>query len=613
MNEQDFLNSIIRNHTGAWFETQGKIWGRDRSQGIITPKQNYLQKKIQAVVDKLEEMECPVRILGLKPRARGSTTYFTALGYTLMRRTSTSAVFIGGQGDQTVGLWNMMKTYHANDRCDWKNSGDVNDKGASFSNGSRAKKETARDLQAGIGDTYQLLHATEAARWSQYGVANAGDVMANILKAVPLLAHTYIFLESSADYAGGDFYNRWLNGVDADDFLSGKVELKQGDYVRIFAAWFLFEESSLPNRLSDEERQNIEATLDDEEWYRGEKELVERYGVTGEDGVLRLGDVVKSVDWIEQLAWRRYAIEKECGKDKSVFDRDFPHSWLDAFTKSGNTRFNSNGLAILRKRLAGVVPLHGIMELSEGHPSFRQTTPGEAVVTIFEKPIPGCKYILSCDPMTGITQTGSKDPDRHGVFVLRKGYWDAAGKWKRHATAARIVQCRFDIDVLEEHLWRLSKYYGGASGCLICVEINLDRGLVELLKLRGANLYRRQILNRIDYKTTEAYGYQTNKATRENMIETLAAAIREWDTPGEGVDILCPLAIEQCENFVRKQSGRSEAADGHKDDDVISVAMGLELIDHATTYTPDRSGPMSHEMSLMHPSSPAGGAPSAYS
>lgn len=586
MNEKEFLNGVIRGSSAAWMETFGKIWAKDRTLGLVTPRLNYLQKKIQAVVDKLEDIELPVRLICLKPRQRGSTTFLTAMGYTLMRRTSTSAVFIGGQSDQTVGLWNMMKTYHANDKFDWKNSGDVNEKGATFSNGSRAKKESAKDVQAGIGDTYSLLHATEAARWAQYGVANAGDVMANILKAVPLLPASYIFLESSADYAGGDFYNRWLNAVDADDFLSGKVELKQGDYVRVFASWFLFEESLMPSPISAEDRATIERTLDDEDWYLGEKDLKERYSVMCDDGVLRLGDVVRGGDWIDQLFWRRYVIQKECGGDRVILDRDFPHSWLDAFTKSGNTRFNGSGLAAMRKRLADRVELHGILEDPKSRlmPAFRQTSPGEATVIIFEKPIHGCRYILSCDPMTGITQTGSKDPDRHGVFVIRKGYTDGRGRWHRPATAARIVQCRYDIDVLEVHIWRLAKYYGGPSGCIIVVEINLDRGLVELLKLRSANLYRREILNKIDYKTTEAYGYQTNQRTRENMIETLAAAVREWDSEGAGIDIWCPNALTQLENFVRKQNGRSEAADGHKDDDVISIAMGLELIEQATPY-----------------------------
>ena len=584
MNEKEFLNGVIRSHTGAWWETHGKIWAKDRTKGLVTPKMNHLQKKLQLTMDGMEDAEIPVRIIELKPRARGSTTFITGIGYTVMRRTSTSAVFIGGQSDQTVGLWNMMKTYHANDKFDWKNTGDVNEKGAVFSNGSRAKKETAKDVQAGIGDTYQFLQATEAARWAQYGVANAGDVMANILKAVPLLPKTYVFLESTAESASGDFYNRWLSAVDCDDFLSGKVKVRGGDYVRVFAAWFQFEESVLPTPLTEEEKQHIENTLDQEEWYYGEKMLLDTYGVVCDDGVQRLGDVIRNGDWREQLAWRRYAIEKECGMDKEIFDRDFPHNWQTAFQKSGNMRFNIGGITAIRKRQSLNTALYGILEMPKQVPAFRQTGQGEAVVTIFEKPINSCRYILSVDPMTGITQTGSKDPDRHGVFVLRKGYTDAKGKWHRTATVARIVQCRYDIDVLEAHIWRLAKYYGGSNGCLIAVEVNMDRGLIELLKLRGANLYRREIFNRTDYKTTEAYGYQTNQRTRENMIETLAAAIREYDTEGAGIDIWCPKAIEQCENFVRKANGRSEAADGWKDDDVISIAMGLELIDQATPY-----------------------------
>jgi hypothetical protein len=592
MNEKEFINTVIRRSTGAWFETHGKIWARDRSKGIITPRLNYLQRKIQAVVDKCEDLEIPVRLLGLKPRARGSTTFFSALGYTLMRRTSTSAVFIGGQSDQTVGLWNMLKTYHANDTFDWKNSGDINEKGATFSNGSRAKKETAKDVQAGIGDTYSLLHATEAARWSQFGVANASDVMANILKAVPLLPHTYVFLESTAEIAGGDFYERWLKAVDADDFLSGKTELKQGEYIRIFAAWFEFEESSLPNRLNEEERDYIQTTLDAEDWYHGEKELVERYGIQGDDGVTRLGASVRNIDWVDQIAWRRYSIDKECKKDLSNFDRDFPHSWQDAFLKTGNTRFNMSGMAAMRKRLSMVTPKYGVLELppKAQRPSFRQTTQAESIITIFEQPVSGAKYLLAVDPMTGITQTGGKEPDRHGAFVLRAGYWDSKGKWVRAGTAARINQCRFDIDVLEVHLWRLALFYGNSSGCMIAIEVNMDRGLIELLKIRGANLYQRELWNRRDFKMTQALGFQTNTQTREMIIETLAAAIREYDTPGRGVDIWCPLAIEQCENFVRKTNGRSEAADGWKDDDVLALSLGLELIEHATVFYPPRLG-----------------------
>ncbi len=585
MTETDLINAAIRNSCGAWMETFGKIWAKDRTKGLVTPKLNYLQRKIQRTVDRFDELELPCRILGLKPRARGSTTYFTALGYTAMRRMSTSAVFIGGQSDQTVGLWNMMKTYHGNDAFAWGNTGEVNEKGAKFSNGSRAKKETARDVQSGIGDTYGLLHATEVARWSQYGVANAAAVMGNILKAVPLLARTYIFLESTAETAGGDFFERWNTATDADAFLTGDKDIDFGSYAKIFAGWFEFEESALS--LTPDQKKHVENTLDSEEEYFGERELIDLYGKRGDDGVMRLGESVVDHDVWDQLGWRRYAIREECDRNVDLFNRDFPHSDRVAFMKAGKMRFNGTGVGVLRKRLLGRVALHGLLEESKSRRvSFRQTSANEAQFTIFEKPIPGRRYIVAVDPATGASQAAGLDPDNHGIFCLRAGYYDAGGKWVRPATVARVVPCKWEIDLAAYATWKLARFYGGVSGAKTIVEANMDRGFIEHLKARGADLYQREIYNRREMKLTNALGFQTNEKTRETLITTLASAIREWDTPGQGIDIWCPHAVAECENFILKENGRSEASQGQHDDDVVSIALGLEVIDQATVCPP---------------------------
>jgi hypothetical protein len=592
--KEKILNNAIRANCGAWFATYGRIWGMDRKDGLLKPKLNYLQRKIQQVVNKFDDLKMPRRIIGLKPRNRGSTTFFTALGYTEMRRQSTSAVFIGGQSDQTVGLWNMMKTYKENDEFEWGNSGEVNAKGATFSNGSRAKKETAKDVQAGIGDTYQLLHATEAARWAEYGVANAAEVMNNILKAIPLLPGTSIFLESSAEKAGGDYYGRWLRAVDAEDFLSGKKEIEFGSYCRVFAPWFEFVESAF--RLTPEQKRHIENTIDADPEYLGEQRLIDDYAVRDDQGVLHLGSSVPEFDAWEALAWRRYAIREICDRRIEIFDRDYPHSWQDAFLKSGAMRFNASGIKTMKKRMEGHPAMPGIIEEKDRRVAFRNTDKNEAKVILYEKPVPGAKYILAIDPMTGASQTTGEDPDYHGAFVLRAGFWNNAGVWIRPATAARIIACRWEIDVLAENAWRMARYYGSASGCMIAIEMNMDRGLTELLKLKGANLYMREVFNQREHKTSNAYGYQTNIKTREILITTLAAAIREYDTPGHGIDIWDERALEQCENFIDKD-GRSEAGPGFHDDDTFAIALAFELIDHASVYVPERNvfGPPSDD------------------
>ena len=611
MSETALINAAIRGDTGAWFETHGRIWPKDRGRGLVTPKQNYLQRKIQEVIAKFEELKLPIRIIGLKPRQKGSTTYFAACGYTYMRRKPTSACVIGGQYSQTDELWKMMQTYQTNDTFLWGNTGEINSKAGTFSNGSRLKAETAGDALAGISGTYQFLQATEVARWAKYGVANAAEVLANILKCVPLLPDTMVILESTAEGNSGTYYERYMVAIPMDDFLSGAVIPQPGQYVRVFAPWFNFDDSAI--RLTEDQKKYIQSTLDDSEEWLDEKDLIERYACEHEDGVTRLGVAVTEYDVWEQLAWRRMAIREECKRDKAIFDRDYPHSEADAFMKSGNLRFNQTGVAALRKKLAGVTPMHGVLEEGpNGRITFRQTGPGEATVTLFEKPIPNRRYIEGIDPMTGITQTGGIDPDYHSAFVMREGYWGRDGKWQPPATAARVIPCRWEIDVLAETAFRLARYYGSTSGCTIVIEMNQDKGLTELLKPRGANLYKREIFNQREHTTTKALGYQTNVKTREILVERLATAIREYDTPGDGINIWCTNAVTQAENFVRKENGRSEAAEGHKDDDIFAIGLCMETMENATIYFPEPSIHGVHP-DLRRPEDMQGQAPGAFS
>jgi hypothetical protein len=580
--KEELIQEGIRRFTSAWFESFGRIWPKARIK-LITPKMNTLQWRIQKVVNLFKKMGLPIRLACLKPRQKGSTTFLAALDYTMLRRQSTAAVVIGGQYSQTKELWDMITTYQQNDTLDWGNTGQVNQKSGEWSNGSKLKPETAGDALAGISGTYQCLHCTEVARWSEYGVADAATVLINILKCVPLLPDTAIWLESTAEGASGEFHDRFMRAIPYDAFLSGKIIPSPGDYVAVFAGWFEFEDSAI--RLTKDQKVFVEKTLDIEEEYQGERLLIDTYGKVGADGVMRLGDSVQGYDVWEQLAWRRLMIREECKRDKAIFDRDYPHSAKDAFMKSGNLRFNQTGLAVQRKRQGLRVPEYGVLEdTKEKKIAFRKTEKNEATVIMYERAMIGQKYLVSCDPMTGATQTGSEDPDLHGVFVLRAGFFDKQGKWNRPAVVARIIPCRWDIDVLEVVMWRLARMYGPTFGCKIVIEMNMDRGLTELLKQRGADLYQREIFNQREQKYSKAYGYQTNERTRENLVECLAAAIREWDTPSMGIDLFDDHLITECENFVRKTNGRSEANAGHKDDDVIGVALGLLLIDHASTF-----------------------------
>lgn len=238
-------------------------------------------------------------------------------------------------------------------------------------------------------------------------------------------------------------------------------------------------------------------------------------------------------------------------------------------------------------------PEYGVIEYDErtDRVMFRPTSESEARVVRLEQPRVGCSYILPCDPATGDSQTSGLDPDSNAYGVIRKGYLQN-GRWHEPALVMRNIcyadGTRFgnwwDTDIVEEEIYRMARYYGG---CKIAVEVNKDRGLIELLKLRtDVDIYLRAMFNRRSQKTTEAYGWLTDLRTREMVISTLARALREAGTGkvSEGFECRCRWLVAQLKNFVTKANGRSEAASGKHDDDVLMVAIGLQLIDHATPY-----------------------------
>lgn len=574
---------LIRDDPGAWVESHGSIVLKDGQ--VVDPgtiRLNHMQETMVAVRDRCMSLDLPIRILNLKPRQKGSTTFSGGWCYHDMRRKRTSACVIGGQYSQTTNAWEIISHYHKKDTFDWDNTGTINTERGEFSNGSKIVPETAEDPEAARSGTFQFLFGTEVARWAKEGVKEASKILGGALKCVPLLPETVVILETTAYGASGDFYSRWGEAIDAEEFLAGRV-IRPGDYIRIFTPWFAFSDSAI--KLTKAQKIEIQQSLDASPWFHGERELISQYGNQGPQGV-RLGNVVEDVDVWDQLAWRRQAILNECRKDPEIFNEDYPHSWESAFLKSGRRRFNSVGLKQIREKVRRKGPTYGILDEQEGSKEviWRNCDDLEAWFWKWEEPRFGKRYLISADTMTGATQVaGSNDPDCHSVLVHRAGYFESGRGWTPPAIVARIrPPCRWDIDILKDRLWRLARYYGGTNGCLIVPEVNMDRGLIELLKLEGANIYVREVFNRTEQTTTKAYGWQTTTATRERLIENAAKAIREQGTDGEGIDIFCPNISKEAENFVIKDSGRSEADTGHHDDDILSLGIGLTTIAGAT-------------------------------
>ena len=564
------MKTVLRSNGGAWFESFGRI--KLKSGDVQKPTMNAYQKEINEAHQYCVENALPCRIIGLKPRQKGSSTFFTDLLYTDVRRPiagekSVDACVMGGQYSQCDNLWEIISRYHEHDKFPWGNNMRITQLAATCTNGGRIIKETAGDFDAARSGTLQWLLCTEVGRWRDEGVANAHKVLQGAMACVPEDSGV-IVLESTANGASGSFYEFWMG--DQETGRPGAVTLEQfkagergNGFIKCFRAWFEFPDSSI--NLTESQKEKLEADLDDDE-----KELQRVYGCT-----------------LGQVAYRRSKVAGECGGDPDLFEQEYPRSPETAFLLSGRTRFNSQGIAFLKRQAQTNKPDYGTINVvnDDGLERFNwePQSDKDAEFHRWEQPLEGRRYILGIDTMTGASQAMGLDPDCHSVICIRRGFYDQRG-WHKPKVAARIYPgCRWDIDVLEDAVYRLSSYYGR---CLIASEINNDRGLIELLKLRGTmQIYRRKVTNKKTGKATDAYGWMTTQQTRKNIEEAVAQVTREWDKDGDGIELMCPHIVRELETFiVNERTGRAEAASGSHDDDVIALGIGLCTLGGATAY-----------------------------
>jgi hypothetical protein len=563
---QNVLQAEMRINTSMWFERYGHI--KPKVGPLLSfpdLRANYLQRLENDVVRWCILNKRPCRIVKLKPRQKGSSTFSVATGYRYLTNMRGTGCIIGGAHAQSTNLFRMLKTFAENDFYDDDVKCAVIDRLGRWSNGSIMEQLTALNPEAGRAGTYQVVIATEVARWSEEGVANAADVLAGLVKCVANEPMTLIILDSTANGASGDFYDRWQGAISFDELKAGK-----DGYVKLFAAWFQFEDSRRDPGLEKEKEQCV--TPEKVEEVRKKFNLDD-----------------------EQIAWMQWAVREECKKDFDTFCEEYPFDAESAFRTSGRRRFNQGMISKMIERVNLYPPEFGNIDMVGRHAVWRPCPKEEARIVRWEAPAQGKRYSVSADTMTGETQTGGKDPDNHAVGAMRSGYFEPGRGWRAARLVARLVadwpawesrrsyELRWDIDVLEEQIWRLSQYYGN---CVIVPEVNMDRGLIELLKLRGsANIYPRKFFNQREQKETNAYGWKTDASTREVAIENLARAIREYGRDGEGVEILCPITLSELQTFVVKSNGRSEAMPGKHDDCVLQTAIGLITIDGATTFS----------------------------
>tara|TARA_R110000824_G_scaffold247940_2_gene437016 strand:- start:660 stop:2546 length:1887 start_codon:yes stop_codon:yes gene_type:complete len=592
---------LIRTSGGLWLESYGKI--RDVGGSSFRPKLNVLQRRIDAIYTARKIAGKPCRIIGLKPRKKGFSTMAAAHVYHQCRQYPHEAVLMGDKEDTSGTVFRMISHYLETDQFVWDS--DVEHAGLDeirLSNRALIKMSTAKSRSNIRGMTPQYIHGTEVAHWEAAEV-----VLLGLMNAIPDIGFNCVVLESTPKGNSGAFFETWQGArwPRPDECPDERLYWKQwesmspdnpptigaadADFVRVFAAWFEFEDSYI--RLNEEEKGQVQDTLDSEPWHVGEQELIETYAVEREDGTLVLGDEVEDADVWEQLAWRRSTIRNKCKRDKNNMDQEYPRDPESCFLASGKKYFDVDAIRTLRSRIPEYRSIFGNLKASGAkEATFFPGKDSSSMFRIFEPPSHGFRYLLVVDPMTGADQTeGADDPDRHSALMLRSPYRDGDGVVHKGKVAARLdFPSTLPIYSLAENVDLLSRYYGR---CVVCPEVN-NSGLALIVALKGIGCpiwQRTHILDKANGVSVMKDGWQTTDTAgrggvRSLILDALHEALRE-----DLIEIPCPNIVHELSIFIRSANGKLEAPKGEHDDDVLALAIGWYNIDSGSIYQIDKA------------------------
>jgi len=530
----DKIIGRMRSDSKYFKETQLRIKTKDKR--IIPFKLNNPQLKLQGVVDKLRAENKPVRIILLKSRQFGGSTWVEGEIYhaTTMYPNVSSAI-IAHNAESTNNLFNISKLFWETQdkeirpkrkRCNrteliFQNPSRVNfDKNPGLR--SYIRIETAGNKAAGRSWTLQNLHVSEIAFWD-----NPESVMTGLNQAVPSEPGTMIVIESSANGLGNYFYDMWEAAVKGNN-----------DYTPVFVGW------NEDETCRKEPPKDFEPYDYNHKIYGNEKELAVKYDLD---------------NW--QLYWRRYTIRNNFNNNIDEFHQEFPITPEEAFLRSGRNVFSIDTIQRYYEHVK--LPARGQLDVKDDYKTFIQTNRGK--LNIWEEPQANFRYAVGIDVAEGFA-TG--DFSCAEVFDVRN--YEQCAEWHGH-----IGQEDF-AEILE----RIGKYYNRA---LLVVESNQGQTVLSYLKHYPRLYYRRKPGVRGE-KPTREFGFRTTGKTKGMLIADFKKLFEADELIINGRELLQEMKtyVEEAPDESGNKRVLKVMAEGNKNDDRIMAAMlaiqGLKVV-----------------------------------
>lgn len=285
---------IYKKDFASFAAEQIRILPKDASKGFLPFQFNEAQIIVNNAIEKQLKETGKVRVIILKARQMGLSTYTTARVFWKSYFNSyNKSVVMAHDSATSDALFSMSKNTIDNMpeefRPKFRKS---NAKEIIFEhNDSGYRLYTAGAPEAGRGTTPTIAHLSEVAFW-----VHDVKILAGLFQGISQADGTEVILESTANGVGNEFHRLWNGAVNGEN-----------EYLPIFVPWFLMSEyrRKLP--------EGFEKTTEEEI-------LVKRFNLDD-----------------EQIYWRRLKIA-EGGGDK--FKQEYPATPEEAFIASGSNVFN---------------------------------------------------------------------------------------------------------------------------------------------------------------------------------------------------------------------------------------------------------------------------------
>lgn len=547
LTEKEILDLVAKVELDTDFVSYApKILRIVTTKGTIVPFQfNGPQLILHRMLAMIEEAQRPIRIVILKARRLGVSTYFTGRHYhKISRNRNRYASIVTHEPEATDTIFKMVKRYYDHSPPEEQPSQrynnarllEFNTKDGKGLN-SALRVATAGKEDFGSGQLIHLCHLSELAKWPE---GNTESLLTSILQCVPDELGTEVAMESTAKGIGGLFYDYFWGAryrlfvskldVDGQAVIVEEVNENAPEdnlYTSLFIPWFCFEEYKADSLPADFKR--VTKDSKDFEKYGDEVELADTYGLAD-----------------NQLYWRRLTIANKCGGSQDIFAQEYPATPTEAFLGSGRPVFD----VMKVKRLMEAAPKPETRYTCQIH-SQQWLVDERGGLRVWKEPKPGRHYIVSADVAEGLEKGDFSVAD-----VIDHMTGEQVAQWHGKPTPTDFAHI----------LNALGKRYNEAW---LAVERN-NHGLTTvswLVEMRYPKIYAEMVPDPPG-KPRKRYGWLTDSKTRPMIIDQIIMEMAE-DSHG----IVCKETFNEMLAFKVQKDGKMEADLGMHDDRVISLGI----------------------------------------